>query len=442
MSKSCAAVLVGLFGAGLVTAPAAAAEPVTQPSGEQVGQARAARSAQALRPHEQLAPLGADQAWQYSTGAGVVVAVLDSGVDAEHPDLAGRVVTGYDFVDGSTDGQVDPVGHGTTVASQIAGGGDPAVGLAPEATILPVRVLDEGNRYRTAATVADGVRWAVDHGASVINLSLGGARDSGVLAEALAYAMANDVVVIACTGNRVNEEYREVWYPAREPGVVAVAGLTYEDGTARPWPASLTGPETVLTAPAVVSGAQAGGGYREVQGTSFSSALVTAVAALIRARWPELPAGDVVNRLVATANDAGAPGRDPVYGFGAVDPVGALTEQIPGVPGNPLDTKARYGASGFGAAPDQPLPTEETGQPEHSRDFSIPPREDGATEHAGGATATGQPGTPGALAGAAPDGTAVRGGEGPGEGRSWALLAALIVLPVAAAAIRYRRGSA
>ncbi|MPZ26829.1 MAG: type VII secretion-associated serine protease mycosin [Micromonosporaceae bacterium] len=302
--------------------------------------------------HEQLTPLAAEQAWQHSTGAGVVVAVLDSGVDSEHPDLAGRVLPGWDYVDGSTDGREDPVGHGTTVASLIAGRGDPAIGLAPDATILPVRVLDEQNRYQRAATVADGVIRAVDQGAQVINLSLGGARDSSSLTDALAYAMARDVVVVACTGNDTGD-YAEVWYPAREPGVVAVSGLTFSrGGTAVRWPESLTGPETVLSAPAVLTGARAGGGRRPVQGTSFSSALVAATAALIRARWPDLPAAEVVNRLVSTATQLGAPGRDPVFGFGGVDPVAALTEPVPPVRGDPLDTKARSRATGFGSAPD------------------------------------------------------------------------------------------
>jgi len=302
--------------------------------------------------HQQLAPLAADQAWELSTGAGVVVAVLDSGVDAEHPDLAGRVLPGRDYVDGSTDGRVDPVGHGTTVASLIAGAGDPVTGLAPDARILPVRVLDEQNRYENAATVAAGVVWAVDQGAQVINLSLGGSRESSSLADALAYAMARDVVVVACTGNATGD-YTEVWYPAREPGVVAVSGLVFSNGTPAAWPESLIGPATVLAAPAVLIGARAGGGYRPVQGTSFSAAVVAGTAALIRARWPQLSAGEVVNRLVATAEHLGAPGRNPVFGFGAVDPVGALTEPVPPVRGNPLDTKARGSvAAGLGAAPD------------------------------------------------------------------------------------------
>lgn len=302
---------------------------------------------------EQLAPLAPERAWQHSTGAGVVVAVLDSGVDSEHPDLAGRVLPGKDYVDGSTDGREDPVGHGTTVASLVAGGGDQALGLAPEATILPVRVLDEQNRYQSAATVAEGVVWAVDQGAQVINLSLGGARESGTLTDALAYAMARDVVVVACTGNDTGD-YTDVWYPAREPGVVAVSGLVYSrGGTPVRWSESLTGPETVLAAPAVLTGARAGGGRRPVQGTSFSAALVSATVALVRARWPDMSAAEVENRLVHTATQLGAPGRDPVFGFGALDPVGALTEPVPAVRGNPLDTKARDSlAHGFGSAPD------------------------------------------------------------------------------------------
>lgn len=323
-------------------------------AGPTLTQAAAPGRAEAVahRAHEQLAPLRAQEAWQYSTGVGVVVAVLDSGVDADHPDLAGRVLPGEDFVDGSTDGRVDLVGHGTTVASLVAGGGPAATGLAPDATILPVRVLDAQNRYQSATTVADGVIWAVDQGAQVINLSLGGRRDSAPLTEALTYAMANDVVVIACTGNENGEDYQEIWYPAREPGVIAVAGLTMRNGQPTSWRSSLTGPETVLAAPAQVAGAQVGGGHRPVQGTSFSSALVAGTAALVRAAYgSDYSAADTVNRLVATAADLGAAGRDATYGFGVVDPLAALTEEVPGVPANPLDTKARSHATGLGSAP-------------------------------------------------------------------------------------------
>lgn len=324
------------------------AGPATAGSG---GWARVAAQ-DGYRAHDRLAPLRAEQAWQHSTGAGVTVAVLDSGVDAGHPDLAGRVLPGKDYVDGSTDGRVDPVGHGTTVASLIAGHASSATGLAPDARILPVRVLDEENRYREASTVADGVVWAVEHGAQVINLSLGGTRASPALREALELAMARDVVVVACTGNLTDDPDERVWYPAREPGVVAVAGLTFSGGAAARWPQSISGPETVLAAPAVMTGARVGGGHRDVQGTSFSSALVSATAALIRARWPELSAGDVVNRLVASADDLGPPGRDRSSGFGAVDAVGAVSDHIPLVHANPLDTRPGDRA-GLGPARDR-----------------------------------------------------------------------------------------
>lgn len=330
-------ILAALLGTSLLPPAAVAAPPLRQPA------------------WEQLVPLGAEEAWQLSTGAGVTVAVLDSGVDSSHPDLAGRVLPGKDYVDGSTDARVDPVGHGTAVASLIAGRSDGTVsGLAPDATVLPVRVLDADNRYRSASTVADGLVWAVKQGAQVVNLSLGGAQDSGPLAAAIAFAMANDVVVVACTGNapaQGREPGDRVWYPAREPGVLAVGGVEWTERGPLHWPRSLSGRETVLAAPAVLTAGAPGGGSRQVQGTSFSAALVTATAALIRARWPDASAGEVVHRLVATAQDLGDPGRDAWYGYGVVDPVAALTTTSVRLPANPLDTKARHGRAAFGMAP-------------------------------------------------------------------------------------------
>jgi len=310
--------------------------------------------ADAVRDEQwQLTELRAKTAWRYSTGAGVVVAVIDSGVDASHEDLAGQVLDGKDFVKpGGGDGHTDPVGHGTTVAGLIAGRSDDdkgVVGLAPNAKILPIRVLDAENRYNDAMVVAKAVRYAVDSGAKVINLSLGGSGTSPALAAALDYAFARDVVVVACTGNVLPQSTTEVWYPAREPGVIAVAGLEKEAEII--WDGSITGSATVLTAPATdLVGAKAGGFWR-VRGTSFAAPLVSASAALVRARWPNMSAGDVVNRLIRTADDLGAPGRDNTYGFGRVDPVAALTAQIPPVGRNPLDDNKSPGVAGFGPAP-------------------------------------------------------------------------------------------
>jgi type VII secretion-associated serine protease mycosin len=317
----------------------------------------------------QLDYLDATDAWQRADGTGVTVAILDSGVDSSHPDLTGQVLPGIDLVDGTTDGRSDPVGHGTTVAALIAGRDDDGrgvVGLAPNAKILPVRVLNTENRYDDATTVANGLRWAVDHGARVVNLSLGGSGASPALAEALDYAFDKDVVVVACTGNVSPPASTQVWYPAREPGVLAVAGLSHDNGEEPLWISSISGPQTVLAAPAADLLGARPGGYWRVQGTSFAAPLVSATAALVRSRWPQMSAANVVNRLVSTARDLGAAGRDDEYGFGAVDPVAALTATLPEVPRNPLDTNLPHGVAGFGPAPAPDSTQGADGNPAHA----------------------------------------------------------------------------
>jgi serine protease len=326
-----------------------------------------------VRPDQwQLKALNMAEAWTYANGAGVTVAVIDSGVDAHHVDLEGQVLPGLDLVDAKGDADADLVGHGTTVSAIIAGKDDDkgVVGIAPRAKILPVRVLDRENRYDDALIVAKGVRWAVDKGARVINLSLGGSGSSAALAAAIDYAFAKDVVVVACTGNASASSNVGVWYPAREPGVIAVAGLDRDghdlwsgsitgewlDKTAESngddlWTGSLTGPETVLSAPAANLVGARPGGYWRVQGTSFAAPMVSATAALIRSRWPDMPAGEVVNRIIKTARDLGPAGRDARFGYGLVNPSGALTAEIPAVVMNPLDTNAPPGVAGFGSAP-------------------------------------------------------------------------------------------
>jgi len=336
-----AAALAGCIAAGPVGTPALAA-PATPSLLRDDG----------VRDEQwHLKTLDIADAWAYSVGTGVTVAVVDSGVDAHHVDLDGQVLSGLDLVDPQGDGDTDLVGHGTTVAALIAGKDDDngVIGIAPKAKILPVRVLDQENRYDDALVVAKGVRWAVDHGARVINLSLGGSGNSAALAAALDYAFAKDVVVVACTGNASASPSTGVWYPAREPGVIAVAGME-RDGDVL-WPGSITGKETVVTAPATQLVGARPSGYWRVQGTSFAAPMVSGTAALIRSRWPSMPAGEVINRIIKTARDRGAPGRDATYGYGLVDPVAALTAQVPAVVDNPLDTTPDPGVSGFGSAP-------------------------------------------------------------------------------------------
>jgi type VII secretion-associated serine protease mycosin len=338
--------LTGLIAMLIGAPPAAASVPLAPPVADKV------------RDEQwQLAALHAEAAWRISTGAGVTVAVIDSGVDATHSDLTGQVLSGLDLVDGRGVGFDDEVGHGTTVAALIAGRGDDArgvVGLAPGATILPVRVLDARNLYEDDRVVADAVRWSVDHGADVINLSLGSAVDSAALADAIDYAFERDVVVVACTGNKDPDKQNEVWYPAREPGVLAVTGLAHR-GDSPLWIGSITGSTTVLSAPSNDLLGASPEGYWRVEGTSFAAPLVAATAALVRARWPEMSAANVVNRLIKTARDLGPAGRDSAYGFGEVDPVAALTDTVAEVRANPLDNVPPPGKATFSRATGVPV---------------------------------------------------------------------------------------
>ncbi|MDI6104986.1 type VII secretion-associated serine protease mycosin [Actinoplanes sp. NEAU-A12] len=352
-----AAALAGLiaFSAPATAATAAPARPLTGPVSVLTEPSISGDTVRADQWH--LNALRLTEAWNYANGAGVTVAVLDSGVDAHHLDLEGQVLPGLDLVDKQGDGESDPVGHGTSVSAFIAGRNDDqagVVGIAPKAKILPVRVLDNKNRYDDALIVAKGVRWAVDNGADVINLSLGGSGASATLAAAIDYAFAKDVVVIACTGNASGTSTQKttnvgVWYPAREPGVIAVGG-TERDGEGL-WTGSMRGSETVVTAPATDLVGARPDGYWRVQGTSFASPMVAGTAALIRSRWPDMPASEVVNRIIRTAQDRGAPGRDAEFGFGLVDPVGALTADVTYAADNPLDNTPSPGVAKFGSAP-------------------------------------------------------------------------------------------
>ncbi len=279
--------------------------------------------------------LKADRVHALTKGDGATVAVVDTGVDAAHPDLKGNVLKGTDV--SSTlggDGWKDEDGHGTAMASLIAGHGhgsggrDGVLGLAPEAKILPVRdhTGEEGMSFGDEA-----IRWAVDHGATVINFS---AVETG-LADAIEYALSNDVVVIAAVGN-TGEGDSVVGEPANLPGVIAVSGIDKSGAFTKE---SVEGSDVALAAPAVgimAAGAGDRGRYATATGTSDATALVSAAAALVRAKYPDLNAANVIERLVRTADDRGEKGRDSKYGFGVVNPLKALTAEVPEVAKNPL----------------------------------------------------------------------------------------------------------
>lgn len=298
------------------------------------------------------------EAQRVSTGQGVVVAVVDSGVHASHPDLAGQVVAGADLVGGGANGMTDEDSHGTAMSGLIAAkGGGPthAYGVAPGARIMPIRVFAK-DKSSNSTTVA-GIRAAADRGAKVINVSLSSADAANTAErEAIAYALSKDAVVVAGGGN-VSAGQSGIGSPANTPGVIAVTAF---DQTGAFWSGSAQGPEAVLSAPGkdiVTTGAPAATrtGYTIDEGTSDAAAIVTGVVALVRAKYPNLDAANVINRLIRTADDAGPAGRDPQYGFGRVNPVRALSESVDAVSGNPLgnptaSSSPSGGASGGAAA--------------------------------------------------------------------------------------------
>ncbi|MCX5068900.1 S8 family serine peptidase [Micromonospora lupini] len=289
-------------------------------------------------------------AHKITKGAGVVVAVVDTGVEASHPDLRGQVLAGHGTTaaaarDGRRDD--DPVkGHGTRMSGIVAargGGAMHELGIAPAAKILPVSMSDRFNDD----DVAMGVRWAADAGADVINLSLRSSTNTAAapgVVDAINYALGKNAVVVAAAGN-IEDGDRQVSYPANIPGVVAVTGLDKRGGF---FAGSVQGPEAVIAGPmdsiiGPVPKAVSPNGYSLGSGTSSAAAIISGVVALIRSEYPKLDAANVINRLIKTARDAGPPGRDPQFGFGTVDLLAALTRSVPPVTANPLLESAAAG---------------------------------------------------------------------------------------------------
>lgn len=285
-------------------------------------------------------------AQQISTGTGVTVAVVDTGVDGTNPDLQGQLLPGTSM--GSAVGlpaNQDANGHGTSTAGLIAAKGDGAnrpLGIAPGAKVLPVRADIAKDGQLNDGDVASGIRWAADHGARVINVSWGHNGDS-VPAEkaAVSYAQSKDIVVVASAGS-TNEGISQIASPAHLPGVISVTGL---DQNGQFWSQSAQGAAAVLCAPAVqiystdILGAYPEG-YSSTTGTSDSAAIVSGVVALLRSKYPSMSSADVINHLINTADNPGVKPHNTAYGFGIVDPVKALTANVPHVEKNPLGAVA------------------------------------------------------------------------------------------------------
>jgi subtilisin family serine protease len=210
------------------------------------------------------------------------------------------------------------------VAAHGHGAGDGALGIAPSAKILPVRYTDSERIEVRENGVDRSVRWAVQHGAKVISISLGGGPDPGDRA-AIEEALAANVVVVAGVGNRPSS--RQVQFPAAYPGVLAVAAIGRDGAIA---PMSVRGDQVMIAAPGVgIVSTSSSGEYRKATGTSDATAIVAGAVALVRSRFPNLSAPEVVHRLTATATDRGPKGRDNQYGYGVLNLVAALTADVP-----------------------------------------------------------------------------------------------------------------
>ncbi|MFF2326283.1 MULTISPECIES: type VII secretion-associated serine protease mycosin [unclassified Streptomyces] len=286
-----------------------------------------------------LQALHTDQAWRTTKGKGVTVAVVDTGVDDSLPDLAGQVLPGKDMIGfGAARGDRSWARHGTAMAGIIAGHGHGAdrsegvLGIAPEARILPVRVILEASdpartkaRQSRGTALADGIRWAADHGADVINLSLGDDSESAHPEAgedaAIQYALKKGAVVVASSGNG-GEKGDHISYPAAYPGVIAVAAVdrygTHAAFSTRRWYATVSAPgvDIVVAAPDRK--------YYVEWGTSAAAAFVSGAVALVRAAHPGLTPAQIKHLLTDTARSAPASGRDDARGYGIVDPAAAI----------------------------------------------------------------------------------------------------------------------
>jgi hypothetical protein len=262
--------------------------------------------------------------WRCSRGAGVRVAVVDTGVEAGHPDFDGRVTAGVAFDDGGPrlgQGGVDPNGHGTHIAGIIGAGdnGIGVVGVAPEVTIVPVRAL-RADQTGSSRDLANAITWAANEGVDVINASLGADDQSRAVQTATDYAQSLGVVIMAAGGNAGPNG--GVRYPAGFPGVLGITAVG-ESGALAPF--STRGPHIDLAAPGRdILSTSLSGTWNWDSGTSMATAHVSGLAALVTGARGRIGPAAMAARLMGTAVDAGPPGRDDSYGAGRIDPVRAL----------------------------------------------------------------------------------------------------------------------
>lgn len=283
-----------------------------------------------------LTKIGAPTAWDVSLGSrDLIVAIVDSGVDASHPDLRNQLVAGYDFVNDDADAS-DDNGHGTQMAGIVAAeafNGIGVSGIAPRCKLMPIKVLD-GSATGVYSAIADGIAYAADHGARVINLSLTGSEASPMLESAVKYAAARGALVIAAAGN---DGIGNPAYPAAYANAVGVSATDQHDKVAGfsnygSWVALAAPGVSILTTNLIQPGGSTA--YGSTSGTSAATAFVSGALALLLSAHPELSPASAVSTLANSARDLGTAGWDPYAGWGRIDVAAALT----GSPASPVPT--------------------------------------------------------------------------------------------------------
>ena len=270
----------------------------------------------------QLDTLGMEKAWAQSTGAGVKVAVIDTGVDPNEISLKDRVLPGW-APDGS-DGRVDANGHGTAVATLIAGklsDGNGVIGVAPDSLIVPIAAVGESGIV-SSDVVIKGIIWAVQAKVDIINISMSGTEDYPPLQAAIDYAVSNNILVVTSAGNFYQTGNPKT-YPASYSGVLAVGAVDKDNQVAS---YSTQGSFVSLVAPGVeILAPWVGRGVSSWEGTSVSAPLVAGLAALLKSKYNELDGYQLNQALTHTAKDLSVPGFDNATGYGIPDINSALS---------------------------------------------------------------------------------------------------------------------
>lgn len=280
-----------------------------------------------------LSQLGMEQSWEITEGSSqVIVAVVDTGVDLTHPEFKGKLVNGYNVINVGKRPQ-DDNGHGTHVAGIVAArtnNQDGIAGISWKSKIMPVKAIG-ADGSGSAIDIAQGIEWAVDHGASIINLSVGNYVSSAALKAACTYAYQNDVVLVAATGNDASEQPS---YPAAFPEVIGVSAVDQDENLAD---FSNYGKTVSLVAPGVdIPSTYIHKDYAALSGTSMACPHVAAVASLLRSVNPTLSNKQVRQILEKTATDLGTPGKDSLFGYGYINVKKALQQSQMGQEAAPL----------------------------------------------------------------------------------------------------------